>query len=149
VHSLGRFLINSSFGLCGLFDVAKDFKLADEPTGLSTTLSRWGMHPGPYLVVPFLGPSTLRDGVGLVGDYGALHVVNVVDLYRGNEAWAVGTVDVTDQRANTSFRYYATGSPFEYETVRFLYVRKRLIEDGSVHPKDARKQREVDAPAGR
>ncbi len=149
VRSLGRFVINSSLGIGGLFDVAKDLKLASEPTGLSTTLAKWGMHPGPYLVIPFLGPSTLRDGVGLVADYGAAHVVNVADLYRGNEAWALGTTDVIDQRANISFRYYATGSPFEYETIRFLYVRKRLIEDGGLHWKGARNKADVAAPAGK
>jgi len=147
-RSLGRFAINSSLGLGGLFDVAKKLKLPSEPTGLSTTLSKWGMHPGPYLVIPFLGPSTLRDGVGLVGDYGASHVVNVADLYRGNEAWALGAADVIDERANISFRYYATGSPFEYETIRFLYVRKRLIEDEGLHRKALPKKHDVDAPAG-
>ena len=65
-HSLGRFLINTTLGIGGLFDVATKLKLESEPTGLSTTLSRWGMHPGPYLVIPILGPSTLRDGVGSV-----------------------------------------------------------------------------------
>ena len=46
--------------------------------------------------------------------------------------WAV--VNGIDTRANISFRYYATGSPFEYETIRFLYMRKTLIQDEALHP---------------
>lgn len=55
------------------------------------------------------------------------------------------------QRANVNFRYYSTGSPFEYETIRFLYVRKRLIEDEGLHSKvkDVRKKPPADAPAGK
>lgn len=131
--SLGRLLINSTLGVGGLFDIATKLDLRSEATGFSATLSRWGLHPGPYLVIPVLGPSTLRDGIGLLGDYGASHTINVANLYRGNAGWALGAVYGIDQRANTDFRYYASGSPFEYEVVRFLYVHKELIEDQAQH----------------
>jgi phospholipid-binding lipoprotein MlaA len=128
-RSLGRFVINSTVGLGGLFDVASRLKLVNPPTGFSATLSRWGVHPGPYLVVPLLGPSTLRDGIGYLGDYGISYGVNLGGLYRGYQSYGLGTVNAVDTRANIGFRYYATGSPFEYELVRFLYVHKRLLED--------------------
>jgi phospholipid-binding lipoprotein MlaA len=147
-RSLGRFVINSTVGVGGLFDVAARFKLPAAPTGLSATLGRWGMHPGPYLVIPFLGPSTLRDGLGFLGDYGTSYEINVAKLYRGNVSWGLGAVNAVDQRSNVSFRYYSTGSPFEYENIRFLYVRKRLIEDEGLHAKDRRKKPAADAPAG-
>jgi phospholipid-binding lipoprotein MlaA len=147
--SLGRFVINSTMGIGGLFDVATKLKLANPPTGFSATLSTWGAHPGPYLVIPILGPSTLRDGVGYLGDYGVNYGINVADLYRGYQSYASGTVNATDTRANTGFRYHATGSPFEYEIIRFLYVRKRLIEDEALHGRGRPKQRDADAPAGR
>jgi phospholipid-binding lipoprotein MlaA len=129
LRSLGRFVINSTIGIGGLFDAAAKFKLPGAPTGLSATLAKWGMHPGPYLVIPLLGPSTLRDGLGFAGDYGTSYGVDVARLYRGDVSWGLGTVNAVDQRANVNFRYYASGSPFEYEMIRFLYVRKRLIED--------------------
>ena len=129
-RSVGRFLINSTVGIVGLFDVAAKLRLPAAPTGLGTTLAKWGMQPGPYLVIPFVGPSTLRDGIGFFGDIGAAWAVNVGGLYGSSErSWALGTANAIDQRANIDFRYYATGSAFEYEAVRFLYVRKRLIED--------------------
>ena len=93
------------------------------------------MPPGPYLVIPLLGPSTLRDGFGFLGDYGTSYAVNIAQLYRGNVSWGLGVVDAVDLRSNVGFRYYSTGSPFEYENIRFLYVRKRLIEDEGLRSK--------------
>lgn len=148
-RSLGRFVINSTLGIGGLFDVATRLRLQNPSTGFSATLSTWGVHPGPYLVIPILGPSTLRDGVGYFGDYGIYYGVNVAGLYRGDESYALSTVNAIDIRANTGFRYYATGSPFEYEVIRFLYVRKRLIEDEALRGKGKPGRRDIDTPAGR
>jgi phospholipid-binding lipoprotein MlaA len=157
VRSLGRFVINTTLGIGGLFDVATKLKLPGMPTGLSSTLAKWGMHPGPYLVIPLLGPSTLRDGLGFLGDYATSYGVDVAKLYRGDVSWGLGVVNAVDQRANVNFRYYATGSPFEYENIRFLYVRKRLIEDEGLRGKDPKKgtqsttqqENETGEPAGK
>jgi phospholipid-binding lipoprotein MlaA len=149
LRSLERLAINTTIGIGGLFDVATKLKLPGTPTGFATTLAKWGMHPGPYLVIPLLGPSTLRDGVGFAADYGTQYGINVAGLYRGNTSWGLGTLNVIDQRANINFRYYSGGSPFEYETIRFLYVRRRLIEDQGLHPREPIKKPAVDAPAGK
>jgi phospholipid-binding lipoprotein MlaA len=149
LRSLERLAINTTIGIGGLFDVATKLKLPGTPTGFATTLAKWGMHPGPYLVIPLLGPSTLRDGVGFAADYGTQYGINVAGLYRGNVSWGLGTLNVIDQRANINFRYYSGGSPFEYETIRFLYVRRRLIEDQGLHAREPIKKPAVDAPAGK
>ncbi len=157
LRGVGRFVINSTIGIGGLFDVAAKLKLPAAPAGMSTTLAKWGMHPGPYLVLPLLGPSTLRDGLGFIGDYGILYGIDIGHLYRGNLSWGLGTLNAVDQRSNISFRYYATGSPFEYENIRFLYVRKRLIEDQGVRAEEIGKgaksttqqENETAAPAGK
>jgi phospholipid-binding lipoprotein MlaA len=149
LRSLTRLAINSTIGIGGLFDVASKLKLPGAPTGFATTLAKWGMHPGPYLVIPLLGPSTLRDGVGFLADYGAEYGINVAGLYRGGVSWGLGTANAIDQRANINFRYYSGGSPFEYETIRFLYVRRRLIEDEGLHAKEPVKKVPVDVPAGK
>jgi phospholipid-binding lipoprotein MlaA len=148
LRSAGRLLINSTIGIGGLIDVASKLDLPNAPTGLSATLATWGVHPGPYLVIPVIGPSTLRDGVGFVGDFGAAHAVNLANLYRGNESWGLEAVNLVDQRANVDFRYYASGSPFEYETIRFLYVRKRLIEDGALRRTAPPQKPRPQVPAG-
>jgi phospholipid-binding lipoprotein MlaA len=146
VRSLGRFVINSTLGIGGLIDTAAKLHLPGVATGFSETLAKWGMHPGPYLVIPFLGPSTLRDGIGYLGDYGVGYTVNVAGLYRGTVSWVLLFTYAIDERANTDFRYYATGSPFEYENIRFLYVRKRLIEDEGLRRK---RPKAAGEPAGK
>lgn len=147
--SIGRFVINSTLGIGGLFDFATRFHLVKAPATFGSTLSRWGVHPGPFLVLPILGPSTLRESLGLLGDYGISYGVNVADLYRGDQSYAMTVVDGIDTRASISFRYYATGSPFEYETIRFLYMRKTLIQDEALHPQGRPKDQDPNAPAGR
>jgi phospholipid-binding lipoprotein MlaA len=149
LRSLGRFVINSTLRIGGLLDVAAHLKLKGYLTGFGATLSIWGMHPGPYLVIPILGPATLRDGVGMLADYAVAYVINVADLYRGDQSWALGTLDAIDLRANTDFRYYATASPFEYETIRFLYVHRELIEDEALHSRAPPQARDPGTPAGR
>ncbi|MDT7042654.1 VacJ family lipoprotein [Candidatus Nitronereus thalassa] len=67
---VGRFLVNSTVGVAGFFDVAGDYlDLAPVPAeDLGQTLARHGVQAGPYLVLPFLPPTTVRDGIGTVGD---------------------------------------------------------------------------------
>jgi phospholipid-binding lipoprotein MlaA len=65
---LGRFLINSTVGLAGFFDPAKHIDLVTPEEDLGQTLGFYGVKPGPYLVLPFLPPFTVRDFVGYVGD---------------------------------------------------------------------------------
>jgi phospholipid-binding lipoprotein MlaA len=148
VRSLGRFVVNSTIGIGGLFDPATKLHLPKAPTGFGTTLAKWGMHPGPYLVIPFYGPSTLRGGIGLAADYGTLYVIDPAWIYRGDQSWGLGVLNAVDQRANIDFRYYSTGSPFEYETIRFLYVRKELIEDAGLHRQKPLPKTDPNVPAG-
>ena len=65
---MGRFLINSTVGIAGFFDVAKKIDLVTPEEDLGQTLGFYGVKPGPYLVLPFLPPFTVRDFVGYVGD---------------------------------------------------------------------------------
>jgi Surface lipoprotein len=87
--------------------------------------------PGPYLVLPIFGPSSLRDGVGLLGDFAAryfyLYVPTDMDEHMG-WAWAYTIANSVDTRHTIPFPYYQTGSPFEYDLIRFLYTKKREFE---------------------
>ncbi len=148
VRSLGRFVINSTIGIGGLFDVATKMRISEAHTGFGATLARWGMHPGPYFVMPILGPSSLRDGFGFLADFGTDYAINLANLYRGTAGWVLTPLDAVDIRANTNFRYYSTGSPFEYDTVRFLYVRKTLIEDDALRMWHRSGNRNAQTPAG-
>jgi phospholipid-binding lipoprotein MlaA len=149
VRSLGRFVINSTLGIGGLFDVATPMHLPPAPTGFGATMARWGVHPGAYLVLPLLGPSTVRDGAGFGADFATNYAIDLLHLYRGNAGWILTPLNAIDVRANTSFRYYSTGSPFEYDTVRFLYVRKTLLEDEGLRLWHRSGETHPDVPAGR
>lgn len=63
-----RFLINSTFGIGGLFDLASQVGVPDNDEDFGQTLAVWGVPSGPYFVIPILGPSTVRDSAGLVVD---------------------------------------------------------------------------------
>jgi phospholipid-binding lipoprotein MlaA len=91
------------------------------------TLGRWGVGTGPYLVLPLLGPSNVRDGVGLLPDL-ALQNWLQDDLLAQPVRATAFLFDGIDSRSETSFRYYETGSAFEYQTVRWLYSTKRELD---------------------
>jgi phospholipid-binding lipoprotein MlaA len=66
-----RVIFNSTFGIAGIFDFASDVGMPKHNEDFGQTLGRWGIDSGPYVVIPFLGPSTFRDGFGLIFDYNA------------------------------------------------------------------------------
>ena len=131
LRSLGRLALNTTVGIGGLLDVASQTGLPRAPTSFGTTLARWGVGPGPYLVLPLMGPSSLRDGSGFLADFAIVNAVNLGGYYRSDDAPWLGVAQAVDTRARIDFRYYGSGSPFEYDLLRFLYTRKRMIETGT------------------
>ena len=127
MHTTTRLVVNSTIGLAGFINVASDVPRSDEDFG--QTLGYWGLRTGPYLVLPILGPSNVRDGIGTGVDWFTLNEIRdgTTDL----ETWQELTWDLLralDTRANTAFRYFETGSPFEYEWVRLLFTTKRQLD---------------------
>lgn len=122
-----RFLINSTLGIFGLFDVATALELPAVYEDFGLTLAKYGVGDGPYLVLPGFGPSNLRDGTGQAVGLFTLYKTNPYDnvgLDTNNwEYGAAGTINA--RKKNKNFRYYGTGSPFEYEYVRYLYTEYR------------------------
>ena len=78
--SVGRVMINTTLGVLGLIDVASDMNIEKHPADFGLTLGRWGVSSGPYVVVPVLGPYTLREIVALPVDYQGNLVSHVHDL---------------------------------------------------------------------
>ena len=68
--SLWRFVLNSTLGIGGLFDPATKVGLDKHEEDLGQSFGYWGAKPGPYLMIPFFGPSDVRDGIGRIGDVG-------------------------------------------------------------------------------
>lgn len=69
VHNTVRFVFNSTLGVAGIFDIATDVGLEERGTDFGETLHVWGAPEGDYVVLPFFGPSTERDGFGILGDF--------------------------------------------------------------------------------
>ncbi len=127
MNTTTRLLVNSTIGLLGVLDIANDVPRTDEDFG--QTLGYWGAGPGPYLVLPILGPSSVRDGIGQGVDW--LYYSELRRRTTNMESWqetAMDTVRAIDLRANTRFLYYETNSPFEYELVRMLWTSKRELD---------------------
>lgn len=127
--TLSRFMLNSTWGIFGIFDVASEWKIPKQKEDFGLTLATYGVKNGPYLVLPVFGPSTLRDATGLVVDsvtgsyYDPLALADASssDL----EFFIPGAIDT---RKNIKFEYYGTNSPFEYELVRYLFLKGRELQ---------------------
>lgn len=134
VSDLGRFVANSTFGLLGLFDVATYFGLEKHDEDLGQTLGYWGMDPGPYLMLPLLGPSTVRDTVGKAGDY----AVSPLDAFDETTRWTMRGVNAIDTRADllSVSRIAETAALDEYVFIRDAYLQRRryLVYDGNPPP---------------
>jgi phospholipid-binding lipoprotein MlaA len=131
LKALGRLLVNSTFGLAGFFDHATPLGIPQQKEDFGQTLGHYGLGTGPYLVLPIFGPSNLRDTSGLVVDSVArfyyLYVpLNFDDHLERSSAYTLA--NSIDTRHQIKFRYYQSGSPFEYDLVRFLYKKHRELE---------------------
>jgi phospholipid-binding lipoprotein MlaA len=136
VNSTARIVFNTTLGLAGILDPATPMGFTKMEEDFGQTLGVWGVGPGPYLVLPVLGPSSVRDGIGTGVDaaVGTVWATFVVDeIYssasdRDKLYWGMTGLYYISQRAGIPFRYYETGSPFEYEYVRFIYLKYRQIQ---------------------
>jgi len=129
----GRFLVNSTVGLLGLFDVATEIGLEQHNEDFAQTLAVWGVSQGPYLVLPLLGPSTTRGIPGGIFDAAA------------NPATYVGVpiqvVQMLNARANAdseiNFVEEAALDRYVFTRESFLQYRDNLINDGKIDDSDA------------
>ncbi len=92
--SVGRVMINSTLGVLGLIDVASDMNIEKHPADFGLTLGRWGVSPGPYVVVPVLGPYTLREVVAWPVDYQGNLVSHVQDMPTRDGLTALSALDL-------------------------------------------------------
>ncbi len=127
--TLARFVVNTTVGIAGLWDPATHWGMKRQPEDFGQTLGHYGVGNGPYIVLPIFGPSNLRDTTGLVTDTVAFAVAGPPAWIDDDTTTLVFTgVAAIDGRHRQSFRYYRSGSPFEYGMMRMLYTSKRDIE---------------------
>jgi phospholipid-binding lipoprotein MlaA len=130
--TLSRFIVNSTLGIGGLMDPATPLGLPQHKEDFGQTLGRYGVGNGPYLVLPIFGPSNLRDTSGTVVDFAAQQALFSAISFDSDTDMKIraglGLLDAIDTRKNIAFRYHETGTPFEYELVRYLYTKMREVQ---------------------
>jgi phospholipid-binding lipoprotein MlaA len=127
--TVSRFAVNTTFGVLGTFDTASEMGLQRQNEDFGQTLGHYGVGHGPFIMLPIVGPSNLRDTTGLVTDAVAFSLL-------GPPAWvddddltlAFNITTAVDARSREQFRYFETGTPFEYDLVRMLYTKKRELD---------------------
>ncbi len=129
---LGRLFINSTVGVLGFVDVATNVGLPSYKEDFGQTLGYWGLSQGAYFVLPILGPSTMRDNLGLAGD---IVTDPLFSLSEDKVAWGLVGLRLIDRRADL----LAAGEILEeaavdpYAFVRDVYLQRRqnMVYDGN------------------
>ena len=150
-NSFARFCINTTVGLLGIFDVATSIGFEKQKEDFGQTLAVYGVSSGPYLVLPFLGPSTVRDAVGKIA--GVIGDPVTLALNReGKDDWLwIGTVvkgvDFREKNLEKIDNLEATSVDF-YATIKSLYQerRNRMIRNQSSDQQDPFKDFDLDLP---
>jgi phospholipid-binding lipoprotein MlaA len=123
-----RFTINSTIGVVGFFDIAKDgfgIEQSDEDAG--QTLGVWGVGPGPFLILPFLPPLTVRDGIGFAVDSAMTPYIYFVPWYATLGATATNMVNERSLNLD-SFERVAESTVDLYGAVRNAYLQRRAAQ---------------------
>ena len=127
-----RFLLNSTIGLAGLIDVSSELGLYKNQEDFGQTLGYWGVESGPYIVIPFIGTSTVRDAVGMIPDA----LFNPIYWVEDNTSrYALYSVE----RIDTRITYFAADALLDgkddYAFVRDALLQRReyLVADGEVY----------------
>jgi phospholipid-binding lipoprotein MlaA len=133
VGDTARFMFNSTMGLFGLLDIASEMGLEKHNEDFGQTLGRWGVGPGPYLVLPVYGPRDVRDGFGLAVEVVADPVGRIGHVATRNSAVAVRLInDRAELLPADDIIEEAALDKYAYLRDAYLQRRRNLIHDG--HP---------------
>jgi phospholipid-binding lipoprotein MlaA len=132
VESLGRVIVNTVFGIYGIFDVATYIKLERHPEDFGQTLGHWGVPNGPYLVLPLLGPSTLRDGTSLPVDFAVSPTKLIGDIPTRNKVFALRLVSKRAELLKSgNMLEQASIDKYSFTRDAYLQYRRSQIYDGN------------------
>ncbi|MBV2235888.1 MAG: VacJ family lipoprotein [Sterolibacterium sp.] len=132
LSDVSRLAVNTTFGLLGVIDVASDLGLEKHEEDFGQTFGRWGVESGPYLVLPLLGPSTLRDSFGLAADTSADPVVWLDHVPTRNSLLATRAINNrAGLLAADKIIEEAALDRYSYMRDAYLQRRRSLIYDGN------------------
>ena len=132
INDVGRVAVNSTLGILGFMDVASNLNLPRYDEDFGQTLGAWGFGSGPYIILPFFGPSSVRDGVGIVVDFFADPIFY---LDKRSTRWALWGLQLIDTRADllNASRIVDQAALDPYSFIRDAYLQRRedLVHDGN------------------
>jgi phospholipid-binding lipoprotein MlaA len=141
LYSFWRVAVNTTFGLGGVLDWASEMRLDRHRKDFGLTLGRWGVPPGPYLVLPVLGPSTLRDTVGLPVDIWGNPAGYISNVPVRNSLYVLRTVDTRAQLLGaTNLMSQAALDPYSFTRDAWLQKRRNDVYNGNPPPDNAGSQ---------
>ena len=127
---LGRFTLNSTIGIAGFLDIATDMGLEKHDEDFGQTLAVWGVPDGPYLVLPGLGPSTMRDTLAMIPD-AFLTPLWLIDHDR--TSYSLTAIDLIDTRARyLGLESVVIGDEYLFYRDAYLQSRQFEIKDGEI-----------------
>jgi phospholipid-binding lipoprotein MlaA len=134
---LGRVMLNSSFGIGGLFDLASEIGIEKHEEDLGQTFGVWGSAPGPYLVLPILGPSSVRDGLGTLVQGYADPITLIRDVGWRNSLYGLRLVNTrTQYLGSEALLEQAALDKYNFTRRAYLQRRRNLVYDGKPPPED-------------
>lgn len=126
----GRFLVNSTLGVAGLFDVATPLGIRPYRTDFGHTLALWGFESGPYLMVPFFGPRTIRSGTGTIFDTYTSIPTYIDNVRLRNSLWGLELIDGRARLLKAD--ELVTGDRYIFIRDAYLQARETFVNDGVV-----------------
>lgn len=132
LQDLGRFLINSTVGILGWFDVARHVGLPHHDEDLGQTLAVWGVSSGPYVVLPFFGPSTVRDAGGRLGDLYANPPRDAIPPRWRNAEYVVDALDTRAGLLQLDQTLDEAYDPYTFMRDAYIQNRRYKIYDGTL-----------------
>ncbi len=145
---LMRVVFNTTFGIAGIFDVATSFGLEKHDEDFGQTLGYWGVGDGPFLMLPFLGPSNVRDTVGLAAYYQLDPVTNLDHIPTRNSLTALRAVDHRARLLDAEkVLDEAALDPYTFLRDAYIQHRRSVIHDGNPPREKLLDDEEPDAPA--
>jgi phospholipid-binding lipoprotein MlaA len=132
---MGRVMLNSSFGLLGLIDIASDAGIPRGMEDFGQTFGYWGIPQGPYLFIPLWGPTTVRDGTGSILRYWYTPTQLIPDVAVRNVIYGIGAIDARAQALGaTSLIEQASIDPYTFVRRSYLQRREYMVYDGKPPP---------------
>ncbi len=136
----GRFVLNTLVGVGGLFDPATQAGLPKNEEDLGQTFGHWGAGPGPYFVIPILGPSDVRDGIGRFADIWLSPPHYIDNSYVSYSLWGVGILDARYRLLPQDKLLDEAYDPYTLLKNAYLQRRQFQVTDGKVSEEERRKQ---------